>query len=48
MNDTSTSALQKIEKLVMDTHILIWYLEGIEPSLQQVQIIENQRNLNQL
>ena len=32
----------------MDTHILIWYLEGIELSQQQVQIIESQRNLNQL
>ena len=48
MNNTSTSTLQKIEKLVMDTHILIWYLEGIELSQQQVQIIESQRNLNQL
>ena len=48
MNNTSTSTLQKIEKLVMDTHILIWYLEGIELSQQQVQIIENQRNLSQL
>ena len=46
MNNTSTSTLQKIEKLVMDTHILIWYLEGIELSQQQVQIIENQRNLS--
>ena len=48
MNNTSTSTLQKIEKVVMDTHILIWYLEGIELSQQQVQIIESQRNLNQL
>jgi len=48
MNNTSTSTLQKIEKLVIDTHILIWYLEGIELSQQQVQIIENQRNLSQL
>ena len=48
MNNTSTSTLQKNRKAGYGYHILIWYLEGIELSQQQVQIIESQRNLNQL
>jgi PIN domain nuclease of toxin-antitoxin system len=39
---------QKIEKLVLDTHILIWYVEGIELSEEQVKIIEEKRQSNQL
>jgi PIN domain nuclease of toxin-antitoxin system len=48
MNNIRESSNSMIEKLVMDTHTLIWYLEGIELSEQQVKIIEQQRHLNQL
>jgi PIN domain nuclease of toxin-antitoxin system len=48
MSSSRESNNTEIEKLVMDTHALIWYLEGIELSEQQVKIIEQHRQLNQL
>lgn len=48
MSDMSDGNNYGIEKLVLDTHILIWYLEGIELSLPQIKLIETQRSLNQL
>lgn len=37
-----------MEKLILDTHMLIWYLEGIELSQVQVELIEAQRMRGQL
>ena len=48
MSDISDLDNQIIEKLILDTHILIWYLEGVELSEQQIELIENQRSNNQL
>ena len=48
MSSISDLNNQIIEKLVLDTHILIWYSEGVELSQQQIELIENQRSNNQL
>ena len=36
------------EKIILDTHILIWYLEGIELKEKYVNIIDKARNSNSL
>lgn len=36
------------EKLILDTHVLIWYLEGINLSDQQVKLIESIKAGNSL
>jgi PIN domain nuclease of toxin-antitoxin system len=48
MTNTNHQSNPPIERLVLDTHVLIWYLEGIELNEEQVQIIEQQRAKNQL
>lgn len=37
-----------IETLIIDTHVLIWYLEGIKLSENQVSVIEDARNRHNL
>ncbi|MCC8371922.1 MAG: hypothetical protein LN568_04165 [Rickettsia endosymbiont of Pseudomimeciton antennatum] len=37
-----------MERLTLDTHILIWYTEGINLSKEQVKIIEQVRQANSL
>ena len=37
-----------MNKLTIDTHILIWYVEGIELSEEQVDLIETTRRNNML
>ena len=41
-------AAPTVERLVLDTHSLIWYLEGLELSEAQVQTIEERRQANHL
>lgn len=37
-----------IDKLIIDTHVLIWYLEGIKLSEDQVRVVESARNRHNL
>lgn len=48
MNNPLDLKESEIEKLVLDTHILIWYLEGIKLSDKEITLIENVRNNNKL
>lgn len=48
MSNRTTQEESQIDKLVLDTHTLIWYLEGKEISESQVQGIEQNRRSNQL
>jgi PIN domain nuclease of toxin-antitoxin system len=36
------------EKLTLDTHVLIWYMEGIKLNSRQVELIDKARNENAL
>ena len=48
MNNLDNLLDSKIDKLLLDTHVLIWYLEGIKLSDDQVKEIEKARNNNGL
>lgn len=48
MNNLDNLLERKIDKLLLDTHVLIWYLEGIKLSDDQVKEIEKARNNNEL
>jgi PIN domain nuclease of toxin-antitoxin system len=48
MNDSSIAQRNPIDKLIIDTHVLIWYLEGIKLSEEQVSVIEDARNKHEL
>lgn len=37
-----------LEKLTLDTHVLIWYMEGIKLNSRQVELIDKARNENAL
>ncbi|HJD56661.1 PIN domain-containing protein [Candidatus Tisiphia endosymbiont of Ptychoptera albimana] len=37
-----------LERLTLDTHVLIWYTEGIKLSKEQVKIIEQVRQASNL
>jgi PIN domain nuclease of toxin-antitoxin system len=43
--DTSNATL---EKLTLDTHVLIWYMEGIKLNSRQIDLIDKARNENAL
>ncbi len=40
--------MNSIEKLVLDTHVIIWYLEGIKLSKKQVELIDELKAKNGL
>lgn len=48
MSDANNSGSSTVEKLIIDTHVLIWYLEGIKLSEEQVSVIEDARNKHEL
>jgi PIN domain nuclease of toxin-antitoxin system len=48
MNDQICTEVMQIDKLILDTHILIWFLEGIKLSEDQITVIENARSKHQL
>lgn len=43
MNNNGT-----VGKLILDTHVLIWYIEGIKLDKNQVNIIDTSKSNNQL
>ena len=42
-NELTPNDTTEVDKLILDTHILIWYVEGINLSESQVQLIDQMR-----
>ncbi len=47
-NDITINNISEVDKLILDTHILIWYIEGINLSESQVVLIDQMREKNSL
>jgi PIN domain nuclease of toxin-antitoxin system len=48
MNNVENFDDTKVEKLTLDTHIIIWYSEGIKLSDKQVSLIDKAKDSNSL
>ena len=47
-SNNSPTLLNDTDSLLLDTHILIWYAEGVKLSPTQVEIIESYRKISRL